>query len=81
MSLAANWYARPLTTMAFVWRIERADGVALGFTSHDRDLVRGGLVYASAPGMLPSAVRLKSLPRLSTQTQWPSLWRNRISHS
>lgn len=45
-----------LTTLAFCWRVERRDGVCLGFTSHDRDLVIGGLVYRSAPGMLPSAV-------------------------
>jgi uncharacterized phage protein (TIGR02218 family) len=38
------------------WRLERRDGVALGFTTHDRDLVIGGLVYRAAPGMLPSAV-------------------------
>ena len=45
-----------LTNLAFCWRVERRDGVCLGFTSHDRDLEVGGLVYRSAPGMLPSAV-------------------------
>ncbi|HYW14702.1 MAG TPA: DUF2163 domain-containing protein [Allosphingosinicella sp.] len=47
---------RELTTLAFCWRLERRDGICLGFTSHDRDLPVGGLVYRSAPGMLPSAV-------------------------
>jgi uncharacterized phage protein (TIGR02218 family) len=47
-----------LTTIAFCWRVERRDGVCLGFTSHDRDLAIGGLVYRAAPGMLPSAVSL-----------------------
>ncbi|HEX8262599.1 MAG TPA: DUF2163 domain-containing protein [Allosphingosinicella sp.] len=47
---------RALTTVAFCWRVERRDGVCLGFTSHDRDLEIGGLVYRAAPGMLPSAV-------------------------
>jgi uncharacterized phage protein (TIGR02218 family) len=28
----------------------------LGFTTHDRDVAIGGLVYRAAPGMLPSAV-------------------------
>jgi len=51
-----DWFAQPLTTLAFCWRVERRDGVALGFTSHDRDLVIGGLVHRSAPGMLPSAI-------------------------
>jgi uncharacterized phage protein (TIGR02218 family) len=45
-----------LTTLALCWRLLRRDGVALGFTSHDRALVLDGLTYASAPGMLPSAV-------------------------
>ena len=47
-----------LTTIAFCWRLERADGVTLGFTSHDRDLAIGDLLYRSAPGMLPSAITL-----------------------
>ncbi|WP_420140897.1 DUF2163 domain-containing protein [Sphingomonas sp.] len=50
------WYARDLTTLAFCWRIERRDGVALGFTGHDRDIVRDGLVYRASPGMTPSAI-------------------------
>lgn len=45
-----------LTTIAFCWRLERRDGVALGFTTHDRDLARDGLIYRAAPGMLPSAI-------------------------
>ena len=47
---------RELVTAAFCWRLERRDGVALGFTTHDRDLMRNGLVYRAAPGMLPSAI-------------------------
>ncbi len=45
-----------LTSSCLCWRMERRDGVALGFTTHDRDLAIGGLVYRTAPGMLPSAV-------------------------
>ena len=52
-----SWHTHHLTTLAFLWRIERADGVAIGFTSHDRDLLRGGFVYRAAPGMVPSAIR------------------------
>jgi uncharacterized phage protein (TIGR02218 family) len=51
---------KPLTTIAFCWRIERGDGVALGFTSHDRHLSVGGFLYRSAPGILPSAVGLST---------------------
>ena len=46
-----------LEGVATYWRIERRDGVALGFTSHDRDLTFDGLVFRAAPGMLPSAIR------------------------
>jgi hypothetical protein len=45
-----------LATLAFCWRIERRDGVCLGFTTHDRDLVIDALRYRAAPGMLPSAI-------------------------
>lgn len=45
-----------LATIAFCWRIERRDGVAIGLTSHDRDLVLGGLIHRAAPGMTPSAI-------------------------
>jgi uncharacterized phage protein (TIGR02218 family) len=51
-----SFLQKALTTLAFCWRVERRDGVCLGFTSHDRDLAIGGLVYRSAPGMLPSAI-------------------------
>lgn len=47
---------KPLATIALCWRLERRDGVALGFTTHDRDLSIGGLVYRAAPGMLPSSI-------------------------
>ncbi|HEY0326400.1 MAG TPA: DUF2163 domain-containing protein [Allosphingosinicella sp.] len=52
----AGFLSNKLATIALCWRLERRDGVALGFTSHDRDLVVGGLVYRAAPGMLPSSI-------------------------
>lgn len=51
-----DFIKRELTTACLCWRLVRADGVALGFTTHDRELVIDGLVYRAAPGMLPSAV-------------------------
>jgi uncharacterized phage protein (TIGR02218 family) len=51
-----SWFQKDLTTLAFCWRLERRDGVALGFTSHDRDLEVGGFQYRAAPGMAPSAI-------------------------
>lgn len=50
------WYQSDLTTLAFCWRLDRRDGVALGFTSHDHDLEIGGFLYRAAPGMAPSAI-------------------------
>lgn len=45
-----------LTSWAVCWRIVRRDGVAIGLTGHDRDLVVDGLPYRAAPGMVPSAI-------------------------
>nr|WP_137676882.1 DUF2163 domain-containing protein [Parerythrobacter lutipelagi] len=51
------FFATELEGVATFWRIYRPDGVALGFTSHDRDLFFDGLVHRAAPGMVPSAIR------------------------
>lgn len=48
---------RELDTVATFWRIWRTDGVALGFTTHDRDLWFGSLMHRAAPGLTPSAIR------------------------
>jgi uncharacterized phage protein (TIGR02218 family) len=52
------FFDRELDTVATFWRIFRRDGTALGFTSHDRDLMFGGLLHRAAPGMIPAAIRL-----------------------
>lgn len=52
-----TWFSEPLETVAIWWRVERPDGVTLGFTSHDRNLAFDGLVHRTAPGMVPSAIR------------------------
>jgi uncharacterized phage protein (TIGR02218 family) len=56
MSGTTLWLQPELTTLAFCWRLERRDGIVLGFTSHDRRLVLAGLAYHAAPGMVPSAI-------------------------
>ena len=56
--MSLDWLDRTVTTGACLWRLERADGVALGFTSHDRDLVIGGFRYRATPGMVPSTIAL-----------------------
>lgn len=47
----------PLTTIALCWRIERRDGVTIGLTDHDRDLVIDGLAHRATPGITPSAIK------------------------
>ncbi len=45
-----------VTHLALCWRIVRSDGVAIGFTTHDRPIAVNGIVHESVPGMTPSAV-------------------------
>ncbi|MFN4114847.1 MAG: DUF2163 domain-containing protein, partial [Sphingomonadaceae bacterium] len=45
-----------LTTFAMLWTLERRDGVTIGLTDHDRDLVIEGRRYHAAPGMIPAAI-------------------------
>ena len=42
-------------TLCHVWRLQRADGVVLGFTDHDRDLVVNGVVCRAASGWTAGA--------------------------
>jgi uncharacterized phage protein (TIGR02218 family) len=58
--MSRTFFASELEGVATWWRIERRDGVALGFTSHDRDLWFDGLLHRAAPGILPSAIRKTS---------------------
>lgn len=50
------WLAGPVTSTAYGWRLERRDGITLGFTSHDRDVEVDGLLLRAAPGMVPSTI-------------------------
>jgi uncharacterized phage protein (TIGR02218 family) len=43
--------AQGATTLCHVWKVTRADGVALGFTDHDRDLIVDGVLYAARSGL------------------------------
>jgi uncharacterized phage protein (TIGR02218 family) len=56
MAAAPGWLREEVVTLAWCWRLARRDGVVIGLTSHDRDLLVGGLVYRTAPGMKPSAL-------------------------
>lgn len=50
------WLEGPVTSAAYGWRLERSDGVTLGFTSHDRDVVHDGLLLRASPGMKPTTI-------------------------
>ena len=53
--LAAS-LASGVTTLCRCWIVERADGVRLGFTDHDRDLVVEGVTCEAASALTASAV-------------------------
>jgi uncharacterized phage protein (TIGR02218 family) len=51
--------AREVTTLAWLWKVTRTDGAVYGFTTHDRDLVIGGVTYSAESGFLASAAQSK----------------------
>lgn len=56
--MRTRWFDRPFETIAMLWRVERRDGIALGFAAHDRDIIVDHVRYHAAPGMLPSAIEI-----------------------
>lgn len=66
MDAAPGWLREELVTLAWCWRLARRDGVVVGLTSHDRDLVIAGVPYRAAPGMKPSAVETSDAPDADT---------------
>lgn len=54
--LAAH-LASGVTTLCWCWRLTRRDGVRLGFTDHDRDLVFDGATFEAAAGFTASEMR------------------------
>jgi uncharacterized phage protein (TIGR02218 family) len=45
-----------VTRLVLCWRLLRRDGVVLGFTTHDQDIMLAGERYRSAPSFTPSAL-------------------------
>jgi len=45
------------TSLCWCWRLARADGVKLGFTDHDRDVVFDGTTFEAAAGFTASEMR------------------------
>lgn len=56
LTAAPDWLREEVATLAWCWRLARRDGVVIGLTSHDRDLIVGGVPYRAAPGVKPSAI-------------------------
>ena len=54
-ALAAH-VAGGLTTLCRCWRVERRDGIVMGFTDFDRDLVFDAVTYKAASGFTASAI-------------------------
>lgn len=54
--LAAH-LASGATAMAYCWRVTRPDGVVLGFTEHDRDLVYAGTTFSASSGFTASQIQ------------------------
>jgi len=52
------WLDQDLTSSAYAWRLEREDGVAIGFVSHNQDVVIDNFRFRAAPGMVPSTIAL-----------------------
>jgi uncharacterized phage protein (TIGR02218 family) len=53
--LAAH-IAQTVTTLSNCWKVERLDGVVMGFTDHDKDLIFGGVTYQASSGFSASAL-------------------------
>lgn len=56
----ASHLAEEVTRLASLWRVTRTDGMVMGFTDHDRDLVVDGLTYKAATGFTPTTVASSS---------------------
>lgn len=54
------------TTLATCWRIERQDGLVLGFTDHDAVLTFGGVTYTPAHGLDGGEAAAKLGPQVDT---------------
>jgi uncharacterized phage protein (TIGR02218 family) len=52
--------AQKTTTMAEGLLITRLDGQQFAFTSHDRDIVAGGITYKAEPGLIVSGVTISA---------------------
>ena len=69
------------TTLAWCWRIVRADGVTLGFTDHDRTLMFDGTDFEPESGFAASEVRSGSDLSVDAQDAQGVLSSDRITET
>lgn len=69
------------TTLAWCWRITRADGVVFGFTDHDLELSFDGTAFESEAGLIPSEVRTGSDLAVDSQDAEGVLTSDRITQT
>ena len=48
------------TTLAWCWKVTRRDDQVFGFTTHDRDLLIGGVTFQAATGFAASAAQARA---------------------
>ena len=69
------------TTLSWCWRISRADGVALGFTDHDRALSFDGTEFEPESGFAASEIRAGSDLAVDAQDASGVLTSDRITET
>ena len=69
------------TTLAWCWRITRADGMTLGFTDHDRALAFGGTDFEPESGLTASEIRAGSDLSVDSQDAEGALTSDRITET
>lgn len=69
------------TTLSWCWRISRSDGVALGFTDHDRILTFDGTVFEPESGFAASEIRAGSDLAVDAQDATGVLTSDRITET
>ena len=69
------------TTLSWCWRISRSDGVALGFTDHDRPLAFDGTAFEPESGFAASEIRAGSDLAVDAQDATGVLSSDRITET
>lgn len=76
-----NSFATGCTTLCRCWKIERADGLQMGFTDHDRDLSFDAVTYLAGSGLTGSAVERATGGRADSYSLSGALQSEAISES